>query len=96
MTQTPEYLRTTYQLLRCAFPNNIADDEYEAVIYFFHPYMSFRTLATVLAIITNRTYIHILNDVMGYNGKLPADTKILQEVHNRLNNCGYPQWIKSE
>lgn len=94
--EVPDYLQSTYQLLKCAFPNDITEEQYAAILHFLHPHMSFRTLATVLASVTNKTYIHILNDTMGYEGKPLVDSTIMDSVRKKLDDCGYDEWINSE
>ena len=57
-----DYLQPTYELLECAFPDGISDDEYFPLLAILHPEMSFRTLAEVLSHLTDKPYIEVLND----------------------------------
>jgi hypothetical protein len=93
VSPVPEYLQSTYQLVKCAFPNEITQDEYQAILHFLHPYMSHRTLAEVLSALTNNTYIYVLNDAMGYDLIPTVDYATMKAVLKKLDECGYSKWI---
>ncbi|HVU12282.1 MAG TPA: MBL fold metallo-hydrolase [Phototrophicaceae bacterium] len=90
----PDYLLETYDVLACAYPNRIPDDDYWAVIALIHPYMSFRTLADVLSALTDKSYSWVYNDASGFGSNpMPLDEDIAR-VKQKLAACGYQAWVK--
>ena len=88
----PEYLQDTYDLLKCAFPSSIPEDEYFQVIRLLHPYMSYRALTKVLAAVQGGTYADFMNDTMGFDINSDEGTESLEVTEKKLIECGYKKW----
>lgn len=94
----PESLKSTYDMLKCAFPEGIPRDEYKALIALLHPYMSNRALAILLAHFLNQSYFKSLHEVeeVWVDGLPSEDTRRLEDVREKLIPCGYDRWIAEE
>lgn len=92
----PSYLMTTYMMVKCAFPDDISQGEYWALISLLHPHMSNRALGRVLGTITGEEYFKGYFDAAGFNSHTPVDANIVEIVTKRLINCGYEEWLLSE
>lgn len=90
----PHYLQSTYDMLKCAYPDGIPDNHYWAVIALLHPHMSYRVLAETLAAINDTSYIHILNDTSGFTPNETPDDTTVEIVRQKLLNCNYKQWLE--
>lgn len=87
-----DYLHETYELLVCAFPDGIPEEQYIPLLAILHPEMSFRTIAEVLSSLMQKSYIEIYNDASGFGLDLLPDSEQIEKVRERLVKCGYEQW----
>src|SRR5437867_11439492 len=65
--QIPEYLLQTYQMLECAFPNGVGEDDYYPLMFVLAERMSIRSAATHMALIRGEDreeYWRFYNDVL--------------------------------
>lgn len=92
----PAHLVSTYQLLECAFPQGIAEQEYLPLLSILYEQMSDRSLAQVIAEFTGREYHAVLNDVyrVGATKTFPFEVEeILNSVKQKLIGCDYEKWL---
>lgn len=94
----PAHLVSTYQLLQCAFPQGIEEQEYIPLLSILYEQMSDRGLAQVIAEFTAREYHAVLNDIyrVGGVGTLPLSSEIeqvLNSVKQKLIRCDYQKWL---
>jgi hypothetical protein len=92
----PAHLVSTYQLLQCAFPQGIEEQEYFPLLSILYEQMSDRSLAQVIAEFTGKEYHIVLNDVYRVGaGKtfLSWDKEILNSVKQKLMCCDYEKWL---
>jgi hypothetical protein len=99
MQQTvPAYLVSTYQLLQCAFPQGIAEQEYLPLLGILYEQMSDRSLAQVMAEFTGKDYSIVLNDIYRV-GSIALSTEVratLSSIQQKLMHCNYEQWLTEE
>ena len=93
----PAHLVSTYQLLQCAFPQGIEEQEYIPLLSILYEQMSDRSLAQVIAEFTDREYHAVLNDVyrVGAVG-IPLSSaleQVLNSVKQKLIRCDYQKWL---
>jgi hypothetical protein len=91
----PAHLVSTYQLLQCAFPQGIEDEEYFPLLSILYEQMSDRSLAQVIAEFTEREYPAVLNDVyrVGSPEMIPSVEEVLDSVKQKLIRCDYEKWL---
>lgn len=92
----PDHLVSTYQLLECAFPQGIEEQEYLPLLSIFYEQMSDRNLAQVIAEFMGREYPAVLNDVyqVGAMGAFSAEgEETLNSVKQKLMRCDYEKWL---
>jgi hypothetical protein len=91
----PAHLVSTYQLLQCAFPEGIAEQEYFPLLSILYEEMSDRSLAQVVAEFMGREYRAVLNDVYRVTSaqSLTSEIEVLESVKQKLNRCDYQKWL---
>ncbi|WP_414586678.1 DUF3349 domain-containing protein [Scytonema sp. PCC 10023] len=94
----PAHLVSTYQLLQCAFPQGIEEQEYIPLLSILYEQMSDRGLAQVIAEFTDREYHAVLNDVYRVGAALPFPLpseieEVLNSVKQKLIRCDYEKWL---
>jgi hypothetical protein len=91
----PAHLVSTYQLLQCAFPQGIEEQEYFPLLSILYEQMSDRSLAQVIAEFTEREYPAVLNDVyrVGSPEMLSSVEEVLDSVKQKLIRCDYEKWL---
>lgn len=90
------YLRSTYHLLECAFPDGVAPQDYFPLLAALREKMSFRTLAEVVSAYTGKDYGGVYNDALGSEStRAPSPADVLR-VKQRLLPCGYEQWLRED
>lgn len=92
----PDELRSTYTMIRCAFPAGIPQDAYSPLLAVLGEQMSFRGTATVVAFVQGGNYIQYLNDAyaaLSHNG---PDAVAVERVKQALVPCGYQAWLDEE
>ena len=89
-------LRSTYGMLRAAFPNGVSKDEYFPLLHYLYEGMSDRQLAQVVGLlIGQQDYLTILNDVYKVHS-LDAELKANKAVYDRLVANGYQEWLAEQ
>lgn len=92
----PAHLVKTYQLLQCAFPQGIEEQEYLPLLSILYEQMSDRSLAQVIAEFTGKEYPAALNDVyrVGAAETFPSRVEeVLNSVKQKLMCCDYGKWL---
>lgn len=92
----PAHLVSTYQLLQCAFPQGIEEQEYLPLLSILYEEMSDRSLAQVIAEFTGREYYAVLNDVYRVGAGEPVSSSIedtIDQVKQKLIRCDYEKWL---
>jgi hypothetical protein len=88
----PEELRTTYTMIRCAFPTEIPADAYFPLLAILCEAMSFRGAAQTI-VFFGGDYVQYLNDVFAAcSTEAPAELEV-QHVKALLMRCGYQAWL---
>jgi hypothetical protein len=85
----PEHLKSTWALLRAAYPDGIPDAEYFAVLENLYQHMSDRNLADVLAVFTGRDVAAVTNDVYAVGAGRQATPDVMATVRARLERVGF-------
>ncbi|GFE68140.1 DUF3349 domain-containing protein [Chroococcus sp. FPU101] len=87
---------STYQLLQCAFPKGIEDQEYFPLLSILYEQMSDRSLARVIAEFTEKEYHSVLNDLYQVGSAetfFPVVEEVLDSVKQKLIYCDYEKWL---
>jgi hypothetical protein len=94
----PDYLHTTYDMLKCAFPDGIPEEEYWSVMALIHPYASFRGTADILSSVTDKDHSEVYNDASGFGNPYDPmpDPANVEKVKQKLDACGYAAWIEKD
>ncbi len=95
-TSIPAHLISTYQLLQCAFPNNIEEQEYLPLLKILYDHMSDRCLAQVMSDYTGKEDYSVLNDVYHVGGIEIFPVEFIDSVKQKLINGGYERWVLLE
>lgn len=90
----PSYLQDIYEVLRCAFPEGVSDEEYWPVLSILHQVMSFWTIADVLSVLSNKDRSEVYNDASGFGLDPAPPTTEVEKVKHKLNTCGYEEWFR--
>lgn len=91
--QLPTEMRSTAQLILCAYPQGILEDEYLMLLYLLHKHMSDRVLADCLTFFINKSAFAVLHDIYSIASDSPDDN-VLAPVYKRLIDCGFEDWIR--
>lgn len=93
----PAHLVSTYQLLQCAFPQGIEEQEYFPLLTILYEEMSDRSLAQVIADFTGKGYPAVLNDVYRVGAAEAFSSSAVEEVRDsvkqKLIRCDYEKWL---
>ncbi len=84
----PDSLEDIYNLLRCAFPEGIPEEEYWPLLSILHPIMSFWNIADVLSVLAHKDRAEVYNDACGFGvDPLPPADEV-EKVKQKLVDCG--------
>jgi Uma2 family endonuclease len=95
----PDYLLDTYNMLRCAYPGSVPDEDYIALLAVLHEEMSFRTEADVLSALTGKDWGRVYNDISSYAAIDTINTPThedLERVKAKLAPCGFAEWVAND
>jgi hypothetical protein len=87
------HLLSTYQMIKCAFPDGIESSAYFALLAILYDELSDRNLAEVIAYYTGKDYAVVLNDIYRVQSTDVSGEAIAQ-IKSRLLSCGYENWLK--
>lgn len=91
----PNFLQSTYSLLVQTFPNGISEEYYWIILYLLYDYIADENLAIVMSVFTGKSLAVVSNDLYGVC-QMTFDSKLLDEVKNKLNANGFEEWKKEE
>lgn len=92
----PDYLMSTYTLLKNTYNEGIPEDEYYSILFLLYDHMSHRNLAEVISYFTKKQYAEVLNNVFEcVTNKKPIDEKVNFTKLKLLKN-GYEKWLEEE
>lgn len=90
-----EGLKSTYEMLICAFPDKVNEEDYLPLITLLRlGGMSFRTVASVMTHMIDKDYVLIYNDVSGAEADNLAKIYDLSSIEEKLKPCAYDEWVK--
>jgi len=92
----PSHLSSTYELVEQAFPDGVEPENYFPLLAILSKEMSDRNLAETLAILTERDYSLILNDIYAVQSTAIPSAQAIEQVEKHLQKFGYQQWLESE
>jgi hypothetical protein len=92
----PTHLVSTYQLLKCAFPQGFSEQFYLPLLSILHEKISDRNLAQVMAEFTGREYHAVLNDVYQAASTSTFSPELIEAVRQKLMDCNYEEWLVGE
>ena len=84
-------LQDVYNVLICAFPEGISDEEYWPLIAVLHPSMSFWVMADVLPALTHKNRSEVYNDASGFGLDSPPTFEEVEKVRLKLKACIYEE-----
>lgn len=87
------HLLSTYQMIKCAFPDGIESSAYLALLAILYDELSDRNLAEVIAYYTGKDYAVVLNDIYRVHS-IDVSVEAIGKVKSRLLSCGYEDWLK--
>lgn len=93
--KVPDYLLSTYRMVKCAFPDGIKDEEYLPLLAILLENMSIRVLAELMTYLVEKDYGDTLHDVY-CAGADPITQEILAGIRHKLHPCGYEVWQEEE
>ncbi|MBE9207238.1 DUF3349 domain-containing protein [Nostoc sp. LEGE 06077] len=89
----PPHLQSTYQLIKCAFPDGIEAENYEPLLAILSEEMSDRNVAEVIAYYVGKDYSVILNDVYRVQSIDIPKAEAINNLKTLLLSCGYQNWL---
>jgi hypothetical protein len=92
----PAHLVSTYQLIQCAYPQGIEEQDYLPLLSVLSEHMSDRSLAQVIAEYMGKEYYVVLNDVYRIRSMAPFSTEVIDVIQQKLMRCHYQQWLAEE
>jgi hypothetical protein len=92
----PAHLVSTYQLIKCAFPQGIEEHSDFPLLSLLYEYMSDRSLAQVIAEYTGKDYHVVLNEVYRVREMETFSSDITESVKEKLIGCNYEKWLAEE
>jgi hypothetical protein len=97
MNDAPAHLRSSYVMLKSAFPDPIERDDYLNLLFLLHDEFSQRNLAELVAQCFAVNYHSALNDVLFVGSPdYEPDLKAKERIKGRLLAHGYEAWLKEE
>jgi hypothetical protein len=92
----PQHLASTHRMLRAAYPSELPDADYFAVIVLLHDHMSERNLAETIALTFGRERIVVWNDVGRAVTTAAPSPEAVERVRARLVSAGYDDWTHED
>lgn len=96
LKELPDYLSSTYRLLKNAFPEGVDSENYFPLLATLYNEMSDRNLAQTVAYYTGKDYGQVLNDVYRVASTNIVKPEAIEKVKQRLRPFGYEDWLKEE
>ena len=90
------HLKSTYELIKCSFPDGINRSSYFPLLALLEEEMSDRNLAETIAYCTKKEYSEVLNDIYAVKSTSVPSDEAINIVKSRLLACGYDEWSNGE
>lgn len=87
------FLKSTYTMLYQAFPNEVDEESYWALLYLLYDYMSDENLALIMSAFVDRSLGVITNDIYKVH-QMKFNKKAMEVVKRKLDQCGFEDWKK--
>lgn len=92
----PSYLKSTYELLKRAYPHGIDTESYLCLLSLLSKEMSDRNLAEVISYYTGKNYNLVLNDIYKVESFAVTYSQNLTKVKEHLLTVGYQDWLEED
>jgi hypothetical protein len=84
----PSYSMTAYEQIKCAYPDEITENDYWELLAVLYEHFSFRGLATVMSGVVEKDYHFVLSDIYGaHEANIPFYR--IESIRKRLSDCGF-------
>ena len=93
--EIPNFLQSAYVMLTRTFPDRVSEGYYWAILYLLYDYLADENLAIVMSAFSGKSSAEVANDVLGVC-QMTFDSKLLEEVKNKLDANGFEEWKKEE
>lgn len=87
----PNYLKSTYDMLKSTFPRGINQDEYWIVLYLLYNYMSDENLSYTMQYFINKPGYEVKNDIYRMVS-MNLNQSLVFIVQEKLNSNGFQKW----
>ncbi len=92
----PQHLRSTYDLVKSAFPGKIDREEYLPLLSLLGEQMSDRNLAEVVSHAFAMGYEEVLNDIYHARSTNAPSREAVEKAKERLLPHGFQNWLQKE
>ena len=79
----PVYLKEIYDTIKSAYPDNISENEYFAILHILYNDMCDENLSLVMSLVTNKNSAEATNDIWK-SCKMSFDKELLSKVEEKL------------
>jgi hypothetical protein len=91
-----EHLRPVFEMLKCAYPNGLDDEEYFPLLGALGEIMNHRGMAIVVSTFAEKDYAYVYNDVLAsQSSDIPSAASVMS-VKGRLIPCGYEKFLDEQ
>jgi len=88
-------ISATEALIRRAFPEGVGDEHYWALLAFLEPHFSQRNLATVMELVSHKSYPEAYNDGLAIeSNSVSVPATQIEMIAERLRPVGLEDWLK--
>lgn len=88
----PEYLKSTVDMIKTAFPDGINKGQYYSLLYLLYDYMCDENLSIVMSYISGKNIATVTNDIWGVSQRA-LDRNCLLDTKDRLLKADFALWI---
>jgi hypothetical protein len=92
----PLYLTSTFDLIRCAYPEKIPEEDYFALLFILYNRLSFRNIGLVIEFLTGECKYVAYNNALAAQSDKRPDQNEVDRVLDKLIICGYDRWVQEE
>lgn len=92
----PDYLLSTWKMLRAAYWGGVPEDEYWVLLRLLKERMSHRALADTMAELSSRDWGVIYNDIAIAQSRYEPSGELLENVISKLRRHGYAEWLAED
>ncbi|MEZ4672130.1 MAG: DUF3349 domain-containing protein [Anaerolineae bacterium] len=91
--EIPEHLKPIFDMLKCAYPNELDTEEYFPLLGTLGEIMNQRGIANVVSVFAKKDYGEVYNDVLASQSSHIPAPEAIASVKERLIPCGYEKWL---